>query len=119
MTSPASYAEKSRAVSPVDRVLTVVLMVGLAALVPIGGFLGLMTSMASDGCMDDSCSATLIGVGVFTSALSPAAVFLVTLGLVVRRWWRGRSTWWLPLVAVVAGVVLWFAGLMITASGAD
>jgi uncharacterized membrane protein YhaH (DUF805 family) len=116
MSQPATYADSPRVVSPVDRVLTVLLMVGLAVLVPIAGFMGLMTSMASDGCGGQTCDATLLGVGVFTSALSPAAVFVAALVWVVLRWRRGRSTWWVPLAAVVAGVVCWFAGALITFS---
>lgn len=114
-TGPATYAE-APAVSPVDRVATVLLLVGLAVLVPIAGFMGLLTSMASDGCMANACNADLMSVGVFTSALSPAVVFLVALAWVVRRWRRARSTWWIPLVAVVAGAVVWFGGALITFS---
>ena len=56
--------------------LVVLLLVGLAVLVPIAGFMGLLTSMASDGCMANACNADLMSVGIFTSALSPAVVFL-------------------------------------------
>jgi hypothetical protein len=37
---------------------------------------------------------------------------------VIVRWVRGRSTWWVPLVAVVVGALLWIAGALVTASGA-
>lgn len=116
MTDPAPYADRPRA-SPVDRVLTVLLLIGLAVLVPIAGFLGLLTSMASDGCMDNTCSSALMTVGIFTSALSPVVVGLGALAWVVVRWVRGRSTWWVPLVAVVVGALLWVAGALVTASG--
>jgi hypothetical protein len=49
-------------------------------------------------------------------ALSPAVVFLAALAWVVQRWRRARSTWWIPLVAVVAGAVVWFGGALITFS---
>jgi hypothetical protein len=115
-TRPAPYADEAPAASPVDRVVTVLLLVGLAVLVPIAGFMGMLTSMASDGCMANACNADLMSVGIFTSALSPAVVFLVALAWVVKRWRRGRSTWWIPLVAVVAGAVVWFGGARITFS---
>ena len=115
-TGAATYADEARAVSPADRVVTVLLLVGLAVLVPIAGFMGLLTSMASDGCAANACNADLMSVGIFTSALSPAVVFLVALAVVVKRWRRGRPTWWIPLVAVVAGAVVWFGGALITFS---
>jgi hypothetical protein len=117
VTDPAPYADPPR-VSPVDRVLTVLLLVGLAVLVPIAGFLGLLTSMASDGCIGGNpCNTALMTVGIFTSALSPVVVGLGALGWVIVRWVRGRSTWWVPLVAVVVGALLWIAGALVTASG--
>jgi hypothetical protein len=44
-------------------------------------------------------------------------VGLGALGWVIVRWVRGRSTWWVPLVAVVVGALLWIAGALVTASG--
>ena len=66
-------------------------MVGLAVLVPLAGFLGLLTSMVSDGCTDDTLRRHAHRPGVFTSALSPVVVFLVALVWVVVRWRRRRS----------------------------
>lgn len=56
MSQPTSYADQRKPVSPADRVVTVVLLIGLALLVPIAGFLGLMTAMASDGCGVSTCN---------------------------------------------------------------
>ena len=70
--SETTYADQQGAISPVDRVVTVLFLVGLAVLAPIAGFMGLLTSMASDGCMgSDDCNSGLIGLGVAVSALSP------------------------------------------------
>ena len=93
------------------------LMVGLGLLVPVAGFLGLMTSMASDGCTVSTCNSTVIGLGMAVSASSTLVFFLVSLVWVIVRWVRGRTTWWVPLVALVAAAVLWVVGLVITASG--
>lgn len=98
-----------------ERVTTVVLMVGLAVLVPVAGVMGLLTSMASDPCGSSTeCDTALIGVGVLTSALSVAAAFLVALVWVVLRWRARRTTWWVPLVALAAGAALWALGAVIT-----
>lgn len=115
MTHPAPQADPPR-ISPVDRVLTVLLLVGLAVLVPIAGFMGLLTSMASDGCMANTCNGAMMTVGISTSALSPVVVGLGALAWVIVRWARGRSTWWVPLVAVVVGALLWIAGALVTAA---
>ena len=113
--SETTYADQQGAVSPVDRVVTVLFLVGLAVLAPIAGFMGLLTSMASDGCMGgNACNSDLIGLGVAVSALSPAAVALGALAWVVKRWRSRCTTWWVPLVALPAGAALWFVGALIT-----
>lgn len=112
MTDTAPYAAPR--ISPVDRVLTVLLLIGLAVLVPIAGFMGLLTAMASDGCMGSTCNTAMMTAGISTSALSPVVVGVGALVWVIVRWARGRSTWWVPLVAVVAGALLWFAGALLT-----
>lgn len=114
--SDTAYAPAARTVSPADRVVTVLLMVGLAVLVFIGSVFGLLTAMASDGCTDDSCNTTLIGVGVITSAGAPVVAFLVALVWLIVRWARGRRTWWVPLAGLALGVAGWFAGALVTFS---
>ncbi|MBS2937339.1 hypothetical protein KDN32_06250 [Nocardioides sp. J2M5] len=114
--SDSSYAPATRSVGPADRVVTVLLMLGLAVLVFIGSVFGLLTAMASDGCTTDTCNDTLIGVGVFTSAGAPVVAFLVALVWMIVRWARGRRTWWVPLAGLVLGIAGWFAGAMITFS---
>jgi hypothetical protein len=116
VSQPTSYADRRAPVSPVDRVVTVLLLVGLAVLVPIAGFMGLLTAMASDGCMANTCNDALMTLGVGTSAISPVVVGVVAFVWVVIRWVRGRSTWWVPLVAVVAGAALWALGALLTFS---
>ena len=116
MSPPTSYADQRGAVSPVDRVVTVLLLVGLAILVPIAGFMGLLTAMASDGCGASACNDSPMGLGVATSAISPVVVGVAAFVWVVVRWVRGRSTWWVPLVAVVVGAGLWALGALLTFS---
>jgi hypothetical protein len=115
--SDTTYDDLPRQTSTVERAVTLLLMVGLAVLVPIAGFMGLLTSMASDGCMSDNpCNSDLIGLGVAVSALSPAVVFLVALVWVIKRWRARRTTWWVPLVALAGGAALWALGAVITFS---
>jgi uncharacterized BrkB/YihY/UPF0761 family membrane protein len=119
VSQPTSYADQRGAVSPVDRVVTVLLLVGLALLVPIAGFMGLLTAMASDGCGANTCNGALMTLGVGTSAISSVLVGIAALVWVIVRWVRGRSTWWVPLVAVVVGAVLWALGAGLTFAGAE
>ncbi|MDR7253498.1 hypothetical protein J2X46_002488 [Nocardioides sp. BE266] len=116
MSQPTSYADQRGAVSPVDRVVTVLLLIGLALLVPIAGFMGLLTAMASDGCGVSTCNDTLMTLGVGTSAISPVVVGVGALVWVIVRWVRGLSTWWVPLVAVLLGAGLWALGAVLTFS---
>lgn len=120
MTQPTSYADPPRQVSPLDRVVTVVLMVLLALALPLAGFLGLMTAMASDGCgASSSCNGTLMTMGVMVSAGAFLVVGLAALVWVIARWVRGRSTWWVPLVAALAAAAVWVLGALLTLSGVD
>lgn len=115
MTAPTTYDDLPRQTSTIERAVTILLMIGLGVLVPIAGFMGLLTSMASDGCMGgNKCNSGQLGLGVAVSALSPAAVFLVALVWVIRRWGARRTTWWVPLVALAAGAALWALGALIT-----
>jgi hypothetical protein len=117
VTEPATYDDLPRQTSTVERVVTALLMVGLAVLVPIASFLGLFFMMVADGCNGDAeCSGGRIGLGVLVAVGSPVVVFLVALAVVVIRVVRRQSAWWVPLVALVVGAGLWALGAVIAAS---
>jgi uncharacterized BrkB/YihY/UPF0761 family membrane protein len=117
VTHTPTIHDPTREVSSTDRVVTTLLMIGLALLVPVAGFMGLLTSMASDPCgSSTSCNTGLIGLGVIISTVSVAVAFLVALVWAIVRWRSGRTTWWVPLVALVAGAALWLLGAVITFS---
>lgn len=104
--------------SPLDVVVTVVLLLGFAVLAFVGGFYGALTGMVSDGCDAGSCDGDMIGAGVLTSILAFAIAFVVALVWSIKRFARRRTTWWVPLVCAVGGAVLWIVGLAISAAGA-
>ncbi|GAA1922112.1 hypothetical protein GCM10009797_14750 [Nocardioides hwasunensis] len=115
MAEPATYAVAPQETRATDRVVTVILLIGLAVLAPVAGFMGLLTAMASDSCGSGTeCNDGLVATGVFTSATSPIIVALAALVWVVVRWRRGRATWWVPLVAVVVAAGTWWIGALIT-----
>lgn len=107
-----------RQTSTVERVVTVLLMVGLAVLVPLASFFGLFFGMASDGCVGDTrCSSEQITAGIVISSGSPWVVYLAALAVVIVRWVRRRPTWWVPVAALVVGAVLWTLGGFVAVSG--
>lgn len=113
-----SYDDLPRQTSTVERVVTVLLVIGLAVLVPLASFFGLFFGMASDGCVGDArCSTEQITAGIVISAGSPWAVYLVALAFVIVRWVRRRHTWWVPIAALAAGAVLWALGGFVAVSG--
>ena len=117
MSDPTTYADQEPRTSTGERTVTVLLMIGLAALVPVASLFAMILHMLSDGCPDGSeCGRDQVGVGVAVAAWSPWAVYVAALVLVVRRWVRGRSTWWVPLVALVIGVAFWALGRSIALS---
>ena len=114
---PLTHTEPRRSPSPLERGITIVLLVGLLLLVPVASFLGLFFGMASDGCMGDApCDSDQIGAGVLLSAISPVVVFLAALVGVAVRMVRGRTAWWVPLVALAVGIALWALGGLIAVS---
>lgn len=118
MTRPVPYdASPPQRTSTADRVATVLLMVGLAVLVPIASFFGLFFAMASDGCVgDDPCRTGQLTAGVVVGSLAPWLVLLGALVVVVVRWVRRRRTWWVPVAALAVGLVLWVGGGLLAAS---
>ncbi|MCF6377083.1 hypothetical protein L2K70_05670 [Nocardioides KLBMP 9356] len=117
MSQPASYDDLPPQTSTVERVVTVLLMLGLAVLLLIASFLGLFFAMASDGCVGDvRCNGAQIGAGIVVASGSPWVVYVVALVVVVVRWVRRKRTWWVPLAALVVGALLWVVGGLIAAS---
>lgn len=111
MTTPASYDDLPRQTSTVERVVTALLMLGLGLLALMASFLGLLFSMASDGCVGDTpCDGGRLGLGVLVAAGSPVVVFLAALVVVIRRVARRLPAWWVPLAALGVGAALWALG---------
>ena len=118
MSQPEPYDDLPPQTSTVERAVTVLLMVGLAVLVPLASFFGLFFGMASDGCIGNArCSSEQITVGIAISAGSPWIVYLVALGVVIVRWVRRRRTWWVPISALAVGAALWALGGFVAVSG--
>ena len=104
--------------STVERVVTVLLMLALAVLVPIASFFGLFFGVVSDACGDGGVCITMQNtVGLVVSAGSPWLVYLGALGVVIVRWVRRRPTWWVPVAALVVGAAIWFVGANIARVG--
>lgn len=116
MSDRTTYDDEPRT-STLERGVSVVLVVALGALVSMASLYGFIFHLLSDGCRADSeCGRDQIGVGVAVAVVSPWVVFVGTVVLVVRRWVRGRTTWWVPLVAVVIGAAFWALGRSIALS---
>jgi hypothetical protein len=120
MTQATESPELPRQTSTADRTVTVLLMIGLGILVPIVAFLGLLFGMVSDGCGGDAaCDGDQIGLGILIASGSPIVVFIAALSVVVKRFRRRLPTWWVPLVALAAGAVLFIIGGIVAATGAS
>lgn len=115
MTQPT--VDLPRQTSTVERVVTILLLVGLGIIAVIACFLGLLVSMVSDGCGGDArCNSDQIGLGVLISAGSPILVFFVALSQVIKRFRRRLPAWWVPLGALAAGAVLFVLGAIVAAT---
>jgi hypothetical protein len=117
VSQSTSYDDLPPQTSTVERVVTVLLMIGLAVLLFIASILGMFFAMASDGCVGEvRCDSGQIAVGMIVAAGSPWVVYLVAVVVVIVRWVRRRRTWWVPIAALVVGALLWLAGGFIATS---
>lgn len=94
-----------------DLVASIVLMVGGAIVFAIVAFFSLFLSMMSDGCgSGGTCRYDLMTAGFLVALLGPPAVFIASvIGTIVRLVIR-RSAWWMPLLGVLAGLLVWAVG---------
>ncbi|MBL0747278.1 hypothetical protein [Nocardioides baculatus] len=103
--------------SVVERSVTVLLMIVLAALVPLASFFGLFFGMASDGCVGDTpCNGGQMTAGIVLSSGAPWVVWIAALVVIIVRWVRRRRTWWVPIAALVVGAALWALGGVLAVS---
>ncbi|WP_372488198.1 DUF6264 family protein [Rathayibacter caricis] len=93
-----------------DLVLTIVLLLAEVCVTLLLTYVGLFSSMASDGCMGrDDCDFTLLNWGVLIAAggvwIGMLAAVVASIVLLLRR----RIAFWVP----IAGTVLSFAATVI------
>lgn len=93
-----------------DIVLTIVLLLGVAAVTLIASIFGLYLAMAADSCGVRECDTNLIAVGMLVAAVMPWVLLgLAVIGSIVLLTLR-RLAFWVPLVAGVLIIVAFFVG---------
>lgn len=98
-----------------DRVMAIVLLVGLGLVSPIVSFAALMLVMASDSCGSSSvCDEGGIVGGAALGAVAPWVALIGAIIVVVVRSRQGRRVWWVPIVAALVGAGVFVLGAFVT-----
>ncbi|WP_297738286.1 hypothetical protein [Nocardioides sp.] len=98
-----------------DRVVAIVLLVGLGLISPVISFAALMLAMASDSCGSSSvCDEGGIVGGAALAAVAPWAALVGAIIVVIVRSRRGRSVWWVPIVGALVGAAIFVLGAFVT-----
>ncbi|WP_125132849.1 DUF6264 family protein [Microbacterium sp. 10M-3C3] len=96
-----------------DLVLTIVLLLVLAAFAALASYFAVFLAFASDGCGGGTCDTGLLNLGFWFAVLSPwvllVLAFVTGIVLLVLR----RLAFWVPLTAAALIVACFFIGVAI------
>jgi hypothetical protein len=99
--------------------VTWLLVLALAGVAALASSLGMLLTMASDGCMGGNpCNESVIWLGVLIATASPWAVVVAAALVCALRLGSRRQAWWVPLVGAVLLVPLWILGAYVASLGA-
>lgn len=95
-----------------DIVLTIVLLVGAAAVSAVASTLAILLAASSAGCGADGrvCRVELLQGGVWTMLTVPWIVFVLTAFFAVLLLVVRRRAFWVPLVGALVAVLAWLVG---------
>lgn len=101
-----------------DLVLTVVLLIAMAAVAVVAAFGGVFLVFVTDSCGSvGRCNDAAVTSGVLTGAVGPLVVALIAAVVAVVRLVRRRMAFWVPVVGLVLIVAVLVLGYLLTASG--
>jgi hypothetical protein len=100
-----------------DLVLSVVLLVLLILFSLGASYAAVFLAFAADACTAATCDYDVMNVGFWFAVVSPWVVLLLAAALTIVQLVRRRVAFWIPLVAAVLEVGLWFVAAAIVGSG--
>ncbi len=104
---------------PVDVVVTILLLVVLAALAVVASFLGLLVAMSADACTVPSSCLDWVSAGTLVAVAAPVACWTAALVGSVVAMVQGRRAVWIPLAGIMAWVGLVAVALALAGIGTE
>lgn len=108
---------RPRAGRPWDVAITIALLVLLPLLALGASYAGVLLAFASDACSGAACDTDLMNAGFWIAVVSPWVVLVIGVIVAIIRLVRHRLAFWVPLVAAVAMVAVWFVAAALVGAG--
>lgn len=85
---------------------TLVLFVIQAVLSGILIFVAAVSGLITDSCSGRDCNFPLIEFSGWLALVGIPAVFVISVGMCVRTYYRTKATWWIPLTGIAASLLV-------------
>lgn len=100
-----------------DLVLSIVLLMLVPFAALAATYAGLFLAFAADACGAQTCDTGLMNIGFWMAVIAPWGILVVAVVVTIVRLVRHRVAFWVPLVAIVAMVVVWFIAAAFVGAG--
>ncbi|MDU0367944.1 DUF6264 family protein [Microbacterium sp. KSW4-17] len=108
---------RGRAPRPWDVATTIVLLVLLPLLALAASYAGVVLASAARVCGAQACDAGLMNLGFWIAVIAPWVILVVGLVVAIIRLVRHRLAFWVPLVAILSMVAVWFIAAALVGAG--
>ena len=108
---------RARAARPWDVAITIGLLVLLPLLALGASYAGVLLAYAADACGAQTCDTGLMNLGFWIAVISPWAILLIGVVVAIVRLVRHRLAFWVPVVAIVSIVAVWFIAAALVGAG--
>lgn len=108
---------RGRAPRPWDVATTIVLLVLLPLLALAASYAGVVLASAARACGAQACDAGLMNLGFWIAVIAPWVILVVGLVVAIIRLVRHRLAFWVPLVAILSMVAVWFIAAALVGAG--
>lgn len=100
-----------------DLVLSIVLLMLLPFAALAATYAGMLLAFAADACGAQACDTDLMNFGFWLAVIAPWVVLVLGVVVSIVRLVRHRVAFWVPLVAIVLMIAVWFVAAAFVGAG--